>query len=223
MRYSPHWLIAHLGLMVFVSSAAAHVTLTAPTGGKSFDVGQTVEIKWSLDISHNQVDWDLYFSPDNGVTWETVISGMPVSQLSYSWTVPDLETQTALLRIVQDNQDFDYRSTSTTLSIGSAVLSVDRSSPLPAQILMRPNYPNPFNPTTTIEYALPRTARTVLRVYNVGGQEVARLVDAELSPGYYRTVWDGKDQAGRQVVSGMYIVRLATPGWSQTMKMLLLK
>ena len=223
MKDSTIWLISHMGLMVFISSATAHVTLTSPMGGESFDVGQTVEIQWVRKIPHDQIDWDLLFSPDNGATWDTLNADMPISQLSYSWTVPDLETQTALIRIIQDNQVIDYRATSLGFSIGSGVLSADQGSPLPPRFSMRPNYPNPFNPTTTIEYTLPKTVRTVLLVYNVLGQEVARLVDDYLNPGSHRTVWDGKDRAGREVVSGIYIVRLVTPGWSQTMKMLLLR
>ena len=223
MKNATFWLIPHIGSVLFVSSAAAHVTLTSPTGGESFDVGQTVEIQRRLDIAHDQVDWELYFSPDNCASWETARLDMPVSQRSYSWTVPDLETQTALIRIVQDNRDFDYRPTSRTFSIGTTVFSAEQSGPLPPQFSMSPNYPNPFNPGTISSYELPRPAETVLLVYNVVGQEVVRLVDGVLSPGYHQTIWDGRDRTGRQVVSGIYIVRLTTPGWSQTIKMVLLK
>ena len=107
--------------------------------------------------------------------------------------------------------------------IESATLFLEIENILPRQYALHQNYPNPFNPVTTIRYELPRPAKTVLLVYNVVGQEVVRLVDELLIPGYHQTIWDGRDQAGRQVASGIYIVRLTTPVWSQTMKMVLLK
>ena len=107
--------------------------------------------------------------------------------------------------------------------IESATLSLEIDNLLPKQYVLHQNYPNPFNPVTTIRYELPRPAKTVLLVYNIVGQQVVRLVDELLSPGYHQTIWDGRDQAGRQVASGIYIVRLTTPVWSRTMKMVLLK
>ena len=110
-----------------------------------------------------------------------------------------------------------------TIKISQALLALPEDRGLPATFALQQNYPNPFNPVTTIKYELPRAAKTVLIVYNIAGQQVARLVDEELRPGYYQTMWDGRDQAGRQVASGIYILRLTTPVWSQTMKTLLLK
>ena len=118
----------------------------------------------------------------------------------------------------------DYTLWNTTgQPIESGTLSLEIENLLPKQYALHQNYPNPFNPVTTIRYELPRPAKTVLVVYNIVGQEVVRLVADALSPGYHQTIWDGRDRAGRQVASGIYIVRLTTPVWSQTMKMVLLK
>lgn len=70
------------------------------------------------------------------------------------------------------------------------------------------NHPNPFNPSTTIRYALGDNADVSLIVYNVLGQEVRRLVNAAQVPGAYHVDWDGKDGFGRQVSNGMYLYRL---------------
>ncbi len=83
---------------------------------------------------------------------------------------------------------------------------------LPDRFALHPNYPNPFNPTTTIAYDLPRTSQVNLTIYNVLGQRVVRLVSGKLAAGHYRTVWDGRNQEGIPVSSGIYIMRLqATP------------
>ena len=113
---------------------------------------------------------------------------------------------------------------SRTMQIGvGGPLAADGPANLPEEYALHPNYPNPFNPVTTIRFELPRSAKTVLLVYDIVGQEVVRLVDEVLSPGYHKTSWNGKDRAGRKVASGIYIAKLTTPDWAQTMKMILLK
>jgi len=80
------------------------------------------------------------------------------------------------------------------------------------------NYPNPFNPTTTIEYRLPSSCFVSLKVYDMLGREVATLVDRELSPGFYKSQFDGSN-----LPSGVYIVRLIAGNYSESRKMLLIK
>jgi len=85
------------------------------------------------------------------------------------------------------------------------------------------NYPNPFNPLTTIEFDLPRRSFTTLTVYNILGEEVVRLISTVLSPGHYRTFWDGCNASGKPVSSGVYIYSLGSGGSIHSRKMLLLK
>ncbi|MFQ5583749.1 MAG: T9SS type A sorting domain-containing protein, partial [Calditrichia bacterium] len=72
------------------------------------------------------------------------------------------------------------------------------------------NYPNPFNPVTTITYQLPVASKVRLEIYNILGQKVRTLVDAQQPAEYYTIQWDGKNDHGRQVGSGLYIYRLIT-------------
>ncbi len=94
---------------------------------------------------------------------------------------------------------------------------------LPEEFALSPNYPNPFNPSTTIEYALPLPARVSLRVYNLLGREIAVLVNDWQDMGYYEIIWQGRDQAGRSAASGVYFAILQADGRVLTRKMLLLK
>ncbi len=89
---------------------------------------------------------------------------------------------------------------------------------LPQGFLLEQNFPNPFNPETTIRFQIPRSQRVLLRVYNVLGQEVQTLVDRKLAPGRYQIKFDGKD-----LPSGVYYLRLHAGNFRQTRKMLLLK
>ena len=94
----------------------------------------------------------------------------------------------------------------------------------PQTYLLGSNFPNPFNPDTHIDYALPHDAPLRLDVFDVLGRRVRTLVSDELHPlGFYRVRWDGRDERGRPVGNGIYFYRLATPAFEQTGKMLLLK
>jgi len=94
---------------------------------------------------------------------------------------------------------------------------------LPDGFALTPNYPNPFNPRTTIGYTLPRTVRVKLTVYNLLGQQVRVLVDGEQAGGRHEAVWDGTTGKGRPAASGVYLYRLETPSRCAARKMLLLK
>lgn len=85
------------------------------------------------------------------------------------------------------------------------------------------NYPNPFNPETTIAYNIPQTGQTSLKIFNLKGQLVRMLVADILTAGRYRVVWNGEDEDGNRVSSGVYFYQLLNAGRSITHKMLLVK
>lgn len=95
----------------------------------------------------------------------------------------------------------------------------------PKEFTLRQNYPNPFNPRTTIKYQLPFSAHIVLRIYSIIGQEVKTLVDADKLSGSYSVVWDGKDNWGKEVSSGVYFYQLSAKKehFRKTRKLLLLR
>ncbi len=106
----------------------------------------------------------------------------------------------------------------TTASTGQTGLSA-----LPTEFALEPNFPNPFNPTTTIRYALPQPAKVELRIFNILGQVVRKLVDEEKPAGYHQTLWDGRDEAGRPVSTGIYLYQIRAGDFVKTMKMSFIK
>jgi lysophospholipase L1-like esterase len=94
---------------------------------------------------------------------------------------------------------------------------------LPKTFVLEQNYPNPFNPTTHIRYALPRASQVTLAIYNSLGQEVRRLVDRRQSAGYHLVMWDGRDERGKPVPSGIYHYRLQAGDFVTTKKMVMAK
>jgi hypothetical protein len=86
--------------------------------------------------------------------------------------------------------------------------AVSREATVPEAFAIYPNYPNPFNPTTEIRYELPQNSYVSLTVYNLAGQKIRTLVDDQQTAGYYRIFWDGKDDLGGEVASGVYVYRI---------------
>ncbi|MFQ5824727.1 MAG: FlgD immunoglobulin-like domain containing protein, partial [bacterium] len=136
------------------------------------------------------------FVPGNGTTTNPV---------HYDYFDRNLQPGTYEYRLKQIDSDgsFEYHGAVT------AVVGI------PQTFVLHQNFPNPFNPSTEIQYQLPSRAgefvgkvRTFLKIYNLLGQEVRTLVDEEKAPGYYKVIWDGKDNIGRGVTSGVYIYRL---------------
>lgn len=94
---------------------------------------------------------------------------------------------------------------------------------IPKKFELGQNYPNPFNAATSIQFTLPQSSQVKLEVYNVLGQKVKTLVDERLSAGYKRVTWDGTNEAGNQVASGIYFYFLNTDKFTEAKKMVMLK
>ncbi|MCB0832307.1 MAG: cadherin-like domain-containing protein [Bacteroidetes bacterium] len=97
------------------------------------------------------------------------------------------------------------------------------SNVVPETFALHQNYPNPFNPSTTITYDLAEDADLKLAVYNLLGQQVKVLKSGQQLAGSYKVVWDGKNERGETVASGIYFYRMVTRSFVRTQKMILLK
>ena len=102
--------------------------------------------------------------------------------------------------------------------------SVDEAADaLPEKVALYQNYPNPFNPETRIHYDIPDLTHVTLEIYNINGQKVRTLVNAAKSPGRYTEVWDATNDSGKNVTSGVYLLRLKTEEASFIKRMFLLR
>jgi hypothetical protein len=134
--------------------------------------------------------------------------------------------------------DFGYPTTTASYTASTAgqplgslkwfdmVVSVDndRSREIPSKYMLLANYPNPFNPTTNIEFVIPEQIPVTLEVYNMLGQRVTTLIAGEMyDPGRYTVAWNGRNQSGMLVSSGMYLYRIQAGEFVDVKKMLFLK
>jgi predicted small secreted protein len=141
----------------------------------------------------------------------------------------DTESSSWMIQEMLNNQVVREHSitSSTTITIEDQNIRqlkiANTTSTLPQQFDLAQNFPNPFNPTTTIRYALPKDVSVQLEVFNLLGQRVKVLTNGYQSAGFKTIVWDGSDQYGNAVSSGIYIYRLTAGEFTKTRKMMLMK
>ena len=105
----------------------------------------------------------------------------------------------------------------------AAGIDDDPNGNLPGSIALEQNYPNPFNPSTTIDFELTYSSDVKLEIYNVIGELTGTLINGPLSAGNYSVEWNGTNNSGNNVASGIYFYRLTSNGDTKSMKMMLLK
>ncbi len=158
---------------------------------------------------------------------------MRILETSKRISVPRMSkgSQKLILRIevidAPPNVPFELPLIVNDVSEGNWEFKVNTKTSLgvPTSYELSQNYPNPFNPETTIHYALAHKGPlpTLLAIYNVLGQQVKTLVDEPQTGGFYSVQWDGKDDDGGKVSSGIYFYRLVSGEFAKTQKMLLLE
>ena len=110
-----------------------------------------------------------------------------------------------------------------TIPVNLSPLANDDNVNIPYVTALQKNYPNPFNPETTIHYSLREAGPVKIEVYNIKGQLVRYLVNELKNAGNYTVIWNGKDEQGKNVSSGIYFYRMQTKNYSSTQKMMLMK
>ncbi len=188
---------------------------------------------WLLDVADTSTaGWESIYLEDGW--WFKVGVVNSLGDTLYTFTAPTFvdSNETGLnlsyFRISAHAKD----SLLTSFSAPASGYSVDNSAiaateapgtALPGTYALHPNYPNPFNPTTTLRFDLPRLTRVSIIVYDLRGREVVHLVDELMEPGYHQVVWNGRDRSRRDMPTGIYIARLVTPEFTKSIKMVLLK
>ncbi len=175
-------------------------------------------VVWSLtSITANQgtsgdIDGALFGTADN----EFLLRAKRSGNLDRTYTVTYTATDASL----------NTSSATATVVVPSSRpkdLIVSDETAIPAVATLDQNFPNPFNPTTTIRFGLPAESHARLTIFNSVGHVVAVLFDRSLPAGQHSLMWDGTDGSGRRVSSGMYLYRLEAAGGVTTRRMLLLQ
>ncbi len=184
---------------------------------------------WSMSVDQTH-DNGYVIIDKAGALWKTNGEGelqwsfdVNIGESRYCTSIQQLSDSGFLVAGWAQISDHDWAFLARLAPDSSSVAAIYDIEYLPFSLSLHQNYPNPFNPVSTIRYDLPQGSEVSLIVYDILGREVARLVDSNMERGYHQTHWDGRDQSGRSVPSGIYIARLVTPEYSQSIKMALLK
>jgi hypothetical protein len=167
--------------------------------------------------------------PDAQGSQMTILPGIPTTintewLIDQNWVINEL----SVVAFVQSNQ---LQPDSTLEIHQGAKVKVTELTAIPGEdyntiaeeFQLFQNFPNPFNPTTTIEYFLSKRSQVSLKIFDLLGQEVRSLVDNIQGPGNYSIVWEGRDNLGENVASGIYIYTLQAGKSIQYRKMILLR
>jgi hypothetical protein len=120
--------------------------------------------------------------------------------------------------VLGDGAGLTFKANSAVMAKVSLVGKI-----LPTEYALEQNYPNPFNPSTTIKYALPDNGIVKIKVFDILGREVKELVNENQVAGYYSLEWNGTDNRGLRVASGVYMYRIEANNFKKTVKMMLMK
>ncbi len=203
-----------------------------------------------IDISHNANRLKIE-APDRAHAAEIIINyppseiqitaPSPVKQQAINSRLAKIDTVSGKILIHQILNDDALTFDLNTYSRDESVISISYEfidqhnnmvssgsldyelNPIPASFALKDNYPNPFNPTTTIRYDLPTAALVNIVIYDITGREVARLLSATQNAGYHSAIWNSKNFNGESVSAGIYFYQIQTKEFVQTKKMLLLK
>jgi hypothetical protein len=198
-----------------LDSCSPVVTIEAPAGGEAFTAAAVETLRWRIveDLfaaGGRPVRVELW--DEAAVVWADSVAATADGAGLLAWTVPDLQLPRARLIIsAVDSFGFVGADTSAVFAVHNSLTDVHGAKP-PARDLLAPNVPNPFNPRTTLRFELTAGATVELAVFDVSGRRIATLAAGHRAAGRHEAVWQGRDDAGRSVPSGVYLARLRVDG-----------
>ncbi len=210
-----------------VASIPAQITGKFTSTSDNYDyykfpiaANQTISVTMTVPST---VDYDLYLKNSSGTNLKSGTLGTGKTE---SFTYTNGSTATTLYLAA-----YRYSGTSTTayvitVSITSGVMAGNGGGldlDMPKKTTLIGNYPNPFNPSTSIDFEIAKAGNTTLKIYNLLGQEVRTLVNGYVHEGKHTAIWDGRNNAGNFVSSGLYVYRLQVGDFVATKKMHLVK
>jgi hypothetical protein len=191
------------------------IVLTYPIGGELF-IGATQE---TLRFSVTEDSWQAgseaivlsVLAGEDPLLSEGLVP-QGVADYSYPWLVPDLTTSVARL-VVTASDRFGWAATDTggAFTIEHSLTGLPDSG-LPARDGIATVFPNPFNPATTVQFALRKSTRIELAVFDLSGRRVITLASGVWPAGRHSLDWHGRDSRDRSIASGSYLLRLTVHG-----------
>ncbi|RPI03237.1 MAG: T9SS C-terminal target domain-containing protein [Calditrichaeota bacterium] len=199
--------------------AAPSLSIASPNGGEKWLIGDLVTIRWNSVSTSGMVKIQL--TRDNGLSWEDLTAETEDDGL-YEWVVTAPVSDACLVYIADiDGIPIDISDGFFTIDFTVGVRQI--TAEIPQEYALMQNYPNPFNPETNISFHIPKASNVSLTIYNIQGSIVRHLIDGRQSAGIFTIAWDGKDDLGQNVPTGVYFYQLQADEFEKTMRLLLAK
>jgi hypothetical protein len=218
--------VDYTGASIFTLVATDTDDHTLPVELSTFDAAiekNNVKIRWITESEINNAGFHLYRSKATDGPFEQ-INGALIPGAGNS-TEP--REYSFIDNRVEPDQDYHYKLADVDIygktqwhgpiSVNTAALNI------PDEYQLKQNYPNPFNPTTTIQYALPEDQHVQLEIFNTRGEKVKTLVNAFKAAGTFQIQWDGSDDQGTLMPTGLYFYKLKAGSFQHIRKMLFTK
>jgi len=209
-----------------IDTLKPNIKLVHPIGGEKL-VGAAIDtIAWQANDNVGIALIEIDLSIDNGTNWQEISKINPTSKNYYTWSVPDIAASNCkiLVRAIDFDGNYSTDMSKSVFSIESvSEVSGEEQQKLPEKFQVLQNYPNPFNCTTALRFQIPDASQVVVRIFNVKGQEIIVLLNQKLNRGNYQINWDGKDQSGRLVGSGIYFYQVEAASQVETKRLLYLR
>jgi hypothetical protein len=211
-------------IVIPVTLVVSQVLVWNPGPEDSLFVEEEYEVTWStVDSAHVQ-EVDLYFSADAGETYESIATGEP-NDYSFLWLVPASLSDSCKIRIVAHyaggGEAVGHSYGLFVIAVGATGISASGSHSAPSEFSASQNFPNPFNPATSIPFGLPEADHVRVEVFDALGRRIAVVADAGFTAGWHRVSWNGTDHSGRPVPSGIYLYKLTAGRRTASGKMVL--
>jgi C1A family cysteine protease len=204
------------------------VTVVYPNGGESFGQGDTIEVQWIATDDTGVDSVSILYCTDGGTQYTLIASGEP-NDSTYDWIIPQVASDSCLVKVIAyDPGMLTGEGTSDSLFSIEEVTGIgdidDPGETTPRYVTaLEQNYPNPFNGTTTIAYTLAEPSHVDIRIYDPAGRLVRIVESGAREQGRHTAIWNGKDNAGHGVASGVYFCRLKAGKVMQTRKIIYLR
>ena len=182
----------------------------------SYNTGSGNHLVWDAVAANDWAGFRVYRESTPGFTPSPATLVHSTTQTT--WNDPAYDGGVVHYRVTS----FDVAGNESEPTSSTTVTAVG-NTPQSLKLELGPNVPNPFNPSTTIPFTIPSAGRVTITIYDVSGARVRTLVNAEYQPGTHSVVWDGRNDAGATVGSGVYLARLAHAGAVQSRKMVVTK
>jgi hypothetical protein len=193
--------------------------LLAPNGGEAFAAGTWIDVTWLKPSEWEDMTTALFYWSTAAKDWVPIADG--IAGNDHPWQVVDEPSDACRIRLESHAAwglaGFD--ETDAAFSITEQTPNIDNPS---AAVLFQ-NMPNPFRASTVIRFVLPAEDRVSIRVVDAGGRRVRSLLDATLPAGPHDVSWNGRDEAGRTVASGIYFYRMESSDRREMRRMFLLR